>query len=68
MLARELQRARGGAVVVDCETGVVRLGLAGTLATYLGAQHLVLDGVAAGSTTSTLTSAVRAHSIQRKAA
>ncbi|NDL60294.1 magnesium chelatase subunit D family protein [Phytoactinopolyspora mesophila] len=68
MLARELHRARGGAVVVDCETGVVRLGLAATLATHLGAEHLVLDGVAAGSTASTLTSAVRAHSVQRKAA
>lgn len=61
-LARELIRARGAAVVVDCESGAIRLGLAGALASTLGAEHLILDGLAA------LTSTVRARSTQRKAA
>jgi hypothetical protein len=34
-------------VVVDCESGPVRLGLAGRLATALGARHLRLDQVSA---------------------
>ncbi|WP_166345996.1 magnesium chelatase subunit D family protein [Phytoactinopolyspora limicola] len=70
LLAREVHRARGGAVVVDCETGPIRLGLAATMAGHLGAEHVVLDGLAAGSTAGALTSAVRTHvtSSQRRAA
>ncbi|NED95534.1 magnesium chelatase subunit D family protein [Phytoactinopolyspora alkaliphila] len=68
VLARELHRTRGTAVVVDCESGPVRLGLAASLATGLGAEHLVLDGVAAGATATTLTSTVRERSTQRRAA
>jgi magnesium chelatase subunit D len=68
LLARELHRTRGTAVVVDCEAGVIRLGLAASLAVGLGAEHLALDGVAAGATATTLTSTVRVHSMQRKAA
>ncbi|WP_205856152.1 vWA domain-containing protein, partial [Phytoactinopolyspora endophytica] len=68
VLARELQRTRGTAVVVDCETGFVRLGLAESLAASLNAEHLALDGVAAGGTASALTSTVRAHATDRTAA
>ncbi|MGX7672208.1 magnesium chelatase subunit D family protein [Plantactinospora sp. DSM 117369] len=42
-------------VVVDCEAGRIRLGLAAELAGALGAEHLPLEQVAAG----TLTGAVR---------
>jgi magnesium chelatase subunit D len=34
-------------VVVDCESGPVRLGLAGRLATLLDAKHLRLDELSA---------------------
>jgi len=40
--AELLARARVAAVVVDCETGRVRLGLAGALAARLGAPRLTL--------------------------
>jgi len=40
--AELLARARVAAVVVDCETGRVRLGLAGALAARLGASRLTL--------------------------
>jgi magnesium chelatase subunit D len=37
------------AVVVDCESGPVRLGLAGRLARALGADHILLDTLDAGT-------------------
>ena len=60
----QAQRAAGllaaagvASVVVDCESGPVRLGLAATLATALGGELLRLDEVAADS----LASSVRAR-------
>ncbi|OXM62826.1 putative cobaltochelatase [Amycolatopsis vastitatis] len=44
-------------VVMDCESGKMRLGLAADLATHLGAEHVPLAGVAAES----LADAVRAR-------
>ncbi len=44
-----LRRAGVAAVVVDCESGPVRLGLAATLATALGGQCLQLGELAAGN-------------------
>lgn len=68
VLGRELQRVRGSAVVVDCETGPVRLGLAESVAVGLNAQHLALDGLATGDTVTALTSTVRTHSTFGRAA
>jgi magnesium chelatase subunit D len=50
--------AAGGtaAVVVDCESGPVRLGLAGALGTALGAQTLRLEELAAESLAATVRS------------
>jgi magnesium chelatase subunit D len=45
------------AIVMDCESGKMRLGLAADLAVHLGAEHVPLGEVAAES----LTSAVRAR-------
>lgn len=53
--ADHLHRSGVASVVVDCETGGFRLGLAAVLADRLGAQHLPLGEVSAES----LTSAVR---------
>jgi magnesium chelatase subunit D len=39
--------SRVSTVIVDCESGPVRLGLAGRLATALGAVHLRLDALSA---------------------
>jgi magnesium chelatase subunit D len=51
-------RATGvGSVVVDCETGGFRMGLASVLADRLGAQHLPLGEVSAESLTSVVRSA-----------
>ncbi|MBT2539616.1 putative cobaltochelatase [Streptomyces sp. ISL-44] len=47
--ARLLQAAGVASVVVDCETGPVRLGLAGVLATDLGGPAVTLDGLRADS-------------------
>ena len=48
-LARAAARLAGvPAIVVDCETGVVRLGLAAVLAARLGAVAIRLDELAAG--------------------
>lgn len=56
--AAELLRASGvSALVVDCETGRMSLGLARDLAVRLGADHVRLGEVAAGS----LVDAVRAE-------
>ena len=54
--------AAGGtaSVVVDCESGPVRLGLAGTLGTVLGAQTLRLAELAAESLAGTVRAARRA--------
>ncbi|WP_068113293.1 VWA domain-containing protein [Nocardioides dokdonensis] len=47
-LAADLLVAQGVAsVVVDCESGAMRLGLAGVLATRLGAEHLPVGEVSA---------------------
>ena len=48
------------AVVVDCESGPVRLGLAGALGTALGAQTLRLEELAADALAATVRSARRA--------
>jgi magnesium chelatase subunit D len=45
------------AVVVDCESGPVRLGLAGALAGHLGAETLRLDELAADALVATVRSA-----------
>jgi magnesium chelatase subunit D len=55
--ARRLAATGVGALVVDCETGRFRLGLAGALAEALQAEHLPLEDVRAAE----LTAAVRRH-------
>jgi magnesium chelatase subunit D len=65
----DLARAIGGlagvaAVVVDCESGFVRLGLAVRLAAQLGGSAVRLEELAAGS----LTGVVRAHAPAGRAA
>jgi magnesium chelatase subunit D len=55
--ALQLNRDGVAAVVVDCESGPVRLGLAAVLARVLGAEYLSLDGLSAG----TLADSVRAY-------
>ncbi len=47
--ARLLQAAGVASVVVDCESGPVRLGLAGVLAADLGGPAVTLDGLRADS-------------------
>ncbi|NUR58046.1 MAG: putative cobaltochelatase [Catenulispora sp.] len=56
-LAASIAAVHGTAIVVDCETGPVRLGLAARLAADLGAHHLQLAELAAD----TLTATVRDH-------
>lgn len=46
-VAARLRDEQVASVVVDCETGRFRLGLAATLATSLGAEHLPVEEVAA---------------------
>jgi magnesium chelatase subunit D len=55
--AGRLTAAGTAAVVVDCESGPVRLGLAGTLGAHLGAQTLRLEELAADSLAATVRSA-----------
>jgi len=55
--ARRLADAGTAAVVVDCESGPVRLGLAGVLGTHLGAQTLRLEELAADVLAATVRSA-----------
>jgi magnesium chelatase subunit D len=63
-LAADLLAASGvAAVVMDCETGKMRLGLAGELAARLGADHVPLADVAAES----LAGAVRSRTSGRAA-
>jgi len=58
-LVAERLRAGGiASVVIDCETGKVRLGLAAALSDHLGAQHVPVDEVAADQ----VLSAVRRNS------
>jgi magnesium chelatase subunit D len=52
-----LAAERTAAVVVDCESGPVRLGLAGALAGHLGAETLRLDELAADALVATVRSA-----------
>ena len=52
-----LAAAGTAGVVVDCESGPVRLGLAGTLGAHLGAQTLRLEELAADSLAATVRSA-----------
>ena len=52
-----LAAAGTASVVVDCESGPVRLGLAGTLGVHLGAQTLRLEELAADSLAATVRSA-----------
>jgi magnesium chelatase subunit D len=47
--AANLRRDGIASVVVDCESGPVRLGLAAGLAQALGAEYLSLDGLSAGT-------------------
>jgi magnesium chelatase subunit D len=66
--AARLHAAEGtAAVVVDCETGPVRLGLAGTLARELGGSAVTLDELRAESITG-LVKDVRDTSASRRAA
>ncbi|WP_370080961.1 putative cobaltochelatase [Streptacidiphilus sp. MAP12-16] len=61
--AAGLLAAQGtAAVVVDCESGPVRLGLAAELAVHLGAEAIRLDELAADSVTRLV------HTIQKEAA
>jgi magnesium chelatase subunit D len=55
-----LAAAGTASVVVDCESGPVRLGLAGTLGAHLGAQTLTLDDLAAEALAATVRSARKA--------
>ncbi len=48
-------------VVIDCETGRFRMGLAGVLATQLGAEHVPVDELGAGA----LVGTIRAHTEAR---
>ncbi len=58
--ALRLRRDGVAAVVVDCESGPVRLGLAGALARALGGEHLTLDDLGDLSV-GTLAGSVRAY-------
>jgi magnesium chelatase subunit D len=49
LAAANLRRDGVAAVVVDCESGPVRLGLAAGLAESLGAEYLSLSGLSAGA-------------------
>lgn len=55
-----LAAAGTASVVVDCESGPVRLGLAGTLGAHLGAQTLTLENLAAEALAATVRSARKA--------
>jgi magnesium chelatase subunit D len=55
-----LAAAGTAGVVVDCESGPVRLGLAGTLGAHLGAQTLRLEELAADSLAATVRTARKA--------
>ncbi|MFF2193505.1 putative cobaltochelatase, partial [Streptomyces sp. NPDC058157] len=65
--ARLLAAEGVASVVVDCESGPVRLGLAGALAADLGATAVTLDGLRADSLAG-LVKNVRTHETSRRAA
>jgi magnesium chelatase subunit D len=54
LAASHLARTGVAGVVVDCESGAIRLGLAGELAGHLGAEYVRVDGVSAESLTRTV--------------
>jgi magnesium chelatase subunit D len=47
VVAAHLAESGTASLVVDCETGPMRLGLAGQLAELLGADHVPVDNVSA---------------------
>ena len=49
LAADQLRRTGVGSIVIDCETGRLRLGLAQTLSRQLGADHVPVAEVAAGA-------------------
>ena len=59
-IAAHWHRTRAQAVVVDCETGRFRLGLAAELAALMGADHVPLGEVAAGDLVQAVTDTRRA--------
>jgi magnesium chelatase subunit D len=46
-VADQLRRTGVASLVIDCESGLISLGLAQTLSVHLGAQHVTLDAVGA---------------------
>ncbi|MFF8847438.1 putative cobaltochelatase [Streptomyces sp. NPDC015127] len=67
--AARLHAAEGTAsVVVDCESGYVRLGLAGTLAGELGGTAVTLDELRADSIAGLVKDVRNVHAISRRAA
>jgi magnesium chelatase subunit D len=59
-VAAQWHRTQAQAVVVDCESGRFRLGLAAELAALMGAEHVPLDEVAAGDLVQAVTDTRRA--------
>jgi magnesium chelatase subunit D len=57
-----LAAAHVSSLVVDCEAGAMRLGLAAMLAQHLGAEHVPVGQVSAGDLTSAVASATAATS------
>ena len=49
LAADQLRRSGVGSVVIDCETGRFRLGLAEVLSVHLGGEHVEVANVAAGT-------------------
>ncbi|WP_353941776.1 putative cobaltochelatase [Streptomyces sp. HUAS MG91] len=67
--AAGLHAAEGtAAVVVDCESGMVRLGLAGELASRLGGQAVTLDELRADSIAGLVKDVQGTNTIRRRAA
>ncbi|WP_406181882.1 putative cobaltochelatase [Streptomyces sp. NBC_01006] len=66
--ARLLQAEGVASVVVDCESGPVRLGLAGVLATDLGGPAVTLDGLRADSLAGLVKNVRTASDTHRRAA
>lgn len=66
--ARLLAAGNVASVVVDCESGPVRLGLAGALAADLGGPAVTLDGLRADSLAGLVKNVRTVHTPNRKAA
>jgi magnesium chelatase subunit D len=66
--AAHLAAKRIAAVVVDCESGPIRLGLAAGLAAVLGAEHVSMTDLAAHTLEETVRGAISPASPTRKAA